>query len=180
MVDLSSHWIIELLRCEGTPQGLQSCSKGQIWECTRLLRALSSWVWKTSQDGDCTTSLGNCFHGLLTVTKVLLINSLEQCQPGVSRPQVRGSAFVLDDFRDIPFGPFPRHVQVSLDGSPPLHHVTCTPKLVSSAKVLSSQLSVTYPGPLLRTLNRTSPTAQACSAPLLLLLLLDSCYSATH
>lgn len=92
--------------------------------------------------------------------------SLERYQLGVSPPQVWGSAFVHDDFCHIPLGPFPQHIQVSVDGSPALHCVSCTPKLVSSAKVLSSQLSVTCPGPLLRMLNRMSPTAQPCSAPL--------------
>lgn len=43
-----------------------SCTKrGQ----TTLLRAISSWVWKNSRDGNCTTSLGNLFKCLTLLMK---------------------------------------------------------------------------------------------------------------
>jgi len=41
--------------------GPPSCSEqGQLWGQTRLFRALSSRVLKTSKDGDCTASLATC------------------------------------------------------------------------------------------------------------------------
>ena len=43
------------------------CSKqGQLWDPTRLLRALSCWVFKTSKDGDCTAILGICSTACLS------------------------------------------------------------------------------------------------------------------
>lgn len=70
--------IIDYLGWEGILWGCHfvSCSMlGQHWVQPRLLRALSSWVLKTSKGGDCTGSLGSLFY-CWTVYKVKFLSLL--------------------------------------------------------------------------------------------------------
>lgn len=51
--------IIQAGRTSGALQPKLLLKQGQLWCWTKLLRALSSHVFKSSRDGDCTASLSN-------------------------------------------------------------------------------------------------------------------------